>query len=184
MCLGEKEAAKRQLVTECHEWLCAHNGVDRTLAILTQNYSRDMAAEAWPNLRNDVSKYVLSGATGQKMDERHTSGDKITLRESHQLRYVLFFIDTFTRYVELFPTKNVTAEEATGALWLHRCRFGTLIEITTDCGSQFLNATLEGYATLSGVRHLLPYHTQRRKIGSSRERMKSQPPHLEHFIIP
>jgi len=151
---------------------------------ITQNYSRDMAAEAWPNLRNDVSKYVLSGATGQKMDERHTSGDKITLRESHQLRYVLFFIDTFTRYVELFPTKNVTAEEATGALWLHRCRFGTLIEITTDCGSQFLNATLEGYATLSGVRHLLPYHTQRRKIGSSRERMKSQPSYLEHFIIP
>ena len=75
-CLGEKEAAKRQLVTECHEWLCAHNGVDRTLAILTQNYSRDMAAEAWPNMRNDV----LSGATDQKMDERHISGDNITLR--------------------------------------------------------------------------------------------------------
>ena len=158
MCLGEKEAAKRQLVTECHEWLCAHNGVDRTLAILMQNYSRDMAAEeAWPNLRNDVKEYVLSGATGQKIDERHISGDKITLRESHQLRYVLVFIDTFTRYVELFPTKNVTAEEATGALWLHTCRFGTLLEITTDCGSQFMNATLEGLSLIHISEPTRPY---------------------------
>ena len=40
-------ATQRQLITE---WLCAHNGVDRTLAILTQNHPRDTAAEAWTNL--------------------------------------------------------------------------------------------------------------------------------------
>ena len=80
--------AKRQLITECHERLCAHNGVDRTLAILTQNYSRDMAAKAWQNLRNDVREYLISGVTGQKMDKRHKSvkilsvqGDNITLRD-------------------------------------------------------------------------------------------------------
>jgi len=60
-----------QLITEFHEWLCAHNGVDRTLAILTQKHPRDTEAEAWPNLRHDVREYVLSCATCQKMDNRH-----------------------------------------------------------------------------------------------------------------
>ena len=75
------------------------------------------------------------------------------LENSHQFRYILVIIDTFTRYVEFFPTKNVTVEEATDALWQQSYRFGTPLKIMTDCGSQFMNATLEGYATLSGVRH-------------------------------
>ena len=31
-------ATQRQLITECREGLCAHNGVDRTLALLTQKH--------------------------------------------------------------------------------------------------------------------------------------------------
>ena len=49
MVLGCTET-QRQLITECHEWLCAHNGVDRKLAILTQRHLRDTEADAWPNL--------------------------------------------------------------------------------------------------------------------------------------
>ena len=49
MVLGCTET-QRQLITECHEWLCAHNGVDRTLAILTQRHPRDTEADAWPIL--------------------------------------------------------------------------------------------------------------------------------------
>ena len=69
--------------------------------------------------------------------------------------------------MELFPTKNVTAEEAKDALLKQKCRFGTLLEITTDCGSQFMNATLEGYATLSG--DTIPYAKEENGIV---ERMK------------
>ena len=47
-------APQRQLIKECHEWLCAHNGVDRTLAILMQYHPSDTAAGAWPTLRHDV----------------------------------------------------------------------------------------------------------------------------------
>ena len=64
-------APQRQLIKECHEWLCAHNGVDRTLAILTQYHPSDTAAVAWPTLRHDVREYILSCATCQKMATRH-----------------------------------------------------------------------------------------------------------------
>ena len=45
-------------------------------------------------------------------------------------------------------------------------RFGTPLEIMTDCGSQFMNATLEGYATLTGVRHhsTIPYSKEENGI--------------------
>jgi len=33
-------AAQRQLIGDCHEWLCAHNGVDYTLTILAQYQPR------------------------------------------------------------------------------------------------------------------------------------------------
>ena len=39
------------------------------------------------------------------------------------LKYIIVIIDTFTRYVELFPKQEVTAIAAADALWRHTCRF-------------------------------------------------------------
>ena len=65
-----------------------------------------------------------------------------------QFKFILVVIDTFTRYVELYSTKDVTTKADT--LWSHSCRFGTPLEIMTDYGSQFMNMTL---AALSCVKH-------------------------------
>jgi len=56
-----------------HEWLCARNGVDRTLALMTQRHPEEMSARLWPQLRHDVRKYIQSCATCQKMEVRHKS---------------------------------------------------------------------------------------------------------------
>ena len=75
-----------------------------------------------------ASRFIVS--TLQPM--RRIALDTIEpLEISHQFRYILVIIDTFTRYKELFPTKNVTAEEMTHELWRHSCRFGTPLEIMT-----------------------------------------------------
>ena len=37
-----------------------------------------------------------------------------------QFRYIFVIIDTFTRYVELFPTKDVSADAATHAASDHQ----------------------------------------------------------------
>ena len=120
-------------------------------------------------LRHDVREYVMSCPTCQKMDTRHKAirASRFVLSTlqpmqriaigpldiAKQFRFILVIIDIFTRYVELFPTEDVSAEAATDALWRHSCRFGTPLEIMTDYGSQFINKTLEGFATLSGIRH-------------------------------
>ena len=38
---------------------------------------------------------------------------------SKDFRCIIFIIDTFTRYIELFPAYNVTAAAVTDALWRH-----------------------------------------------------------------
>ena len=51
---------------------------------------------------------------------------------SKDFRYIIVIIDTFIRYVELFPALDVTAAAATDTLWRYFCRFGTPLEIVTD----------------------------------------------------
>ena len=57
-------------------------------------------------------------------------------------KYIIVIIDTFTRYVELFPKQEVSAIAAADALWRHTCRFTAPLEIVTDFGSQFMNQVL------------------------------------------
>jgi hypothetical protein len=61
------------------------------------------------------------------------------LPESMICKFIIVLIDTFTRYVELFPSQMVSATSATDALWKHFCRFTTPLEIMTDQGPQFMN---------------------------------------------
>ena len=58
-------------------------------------------------------------------------------------------VDAFSRLVEKEMSYDVTTAAATDVLWRHFCRF----EIVTDQGSQFVNQTLQSFATLTGVRH-------------------------------
>ena len=66
---------------------------------------------------------------------QHISLDMVgPLPIAKQFKFILVIIYTFTRYVELYSTKDVTAGTATHA-------FGTPLEIMTDYGSQFINKT-------------------------------------------
>jgi transposase InsO family protein len=81
-------------------------------------------------------------------------------------KFIIVLIDTFTRFVELFPSQTVSATSAANALWRHICRFCTPIEIMTDRGSQFMNQTLTHLTTISGIRHHLsiPYSKEENGI--------------------
>jgi hypothetical protein len=63
--------AQRALIKTNHEWLHAHSGVDRTLALLTQRHPEETSKDNWPHLRRDVRDYIRSCPTCQKMDTRH-----------------------------------------------------------------------------------------------------------------
>jgi hypothetical protein len=122
---------QREIIKHHHEWLCDHNGVDRTLALMTQRYPEETSTAQWPQLRHDVREYIQSCATCQKMEVRHKSIQASnfvlsTLKPMQRIaldmdmdmdistdfRYIIVVIDTFTRYVELFPANDVTAAAA------------------------------------------------------------------------
>ena len=63
-----------------------------------------------------VSHFVLSTLKPMQRIPLETIGH---MEISKDFKYILVIIDTFTRYVELFPTKDVTAVAATDALWRH-----------------------------------------------------------------
>jgi hypothetical protein len=71
------------------------------------------------------------------------------LAEVMTFKFIIVFIDTFTRYVELFLSNTVCAISAGNALWKHICRFCTPLEILTDQGTQFMNQTLTHLASVS-----------------------------------
>jgi hypothetical protein len=82
------------------------------------------------------------------------------------LKYIIVLIDTFSRYIELFPSNDVSADSAASALWKHTVRFGSPHEIITDMGSQFINSTLDKFAKIANFTHLktIPYSKEENGI--------------------
>jgi hypothetical protein len=52
---------------------------------------------------------------------------------------VLVLIDAFSRWVELHPTKGVTADETAKCIFQHLGRFGAPVRNLTDRGTAFHN---------------------------------------------
>ena len=176
---------QRQLIERFHCYLYAHHGVERTIALMTQHAPTETSATNWPKLRYHVRCYIQSCPTCQKMDATHKAirASRFTLSslrpmeriaidtigpvpEDLGFRYIIVIIDTFSRYVELFPKQEVTAIAAADALWQHTCRFTTPLEIVTDFGSQFVNQLLHHFHLESGSHHhtTIPYSKEENGI--------------------
>ena len=59
-------------------------------------------------------------------------------------------ICAFSRWIEPFPTKTITAEETARCIYQHFGRWGTADRIRTDNGPAFANDFLKGVANLLG----------------------------------
>ena len=78
-------------------------------------------------------------------------------------RYVVTFIDRFTRWVEAEPLSGISAEEVAGAFintWISR--FGVPLEVVTDRGRQFESALFKSLSSTLGFSKLrtTAYHPQ------------------------
>jgi transposase InsO family protein len=80
--------------------------------------------------------------------------------------HVLVVIDNFTRWIELYPTRGVTAVEAARVLLDHSGRYGIASEWVSDRGTQFANEVIEALSTLLGSEHCftLPHSKEENAI--------------------
>ena len=98
-------------------------------------------------------------------------------------KYIIAIIDTFTRYVELYPKQKVTAIAAADALWPHTCRFTAPLEIVTDFGLQFMNQLLTHFNAESGIKHHTTIPKAKEEIGIVERANKDVNRHIRNVLF-
>jgi hypothetical protein len=74
-------------------------------------------------------------------------------------KYILVLIDCMSRYVELFPTRTVSAEECAEKLLEFYGRNGAPEELLSDNNKEFVNKIVDTFLKYTGTRpaHSIPY---------------------------
>jgi len=77
-------------------------------------------------------------------------------------RYMVVIVDSFTRYTEIFPVKDTTAETIVQCLLRIYSRYGSPTTIRCDGGPQFRSDLIKQFHSLTQVKMLqvIPYHPQ------------------------
>ena len=152
-------------LSQCHNSIIGHGGVDRTIANL-QQLSLD-----WPTMKQDVKLYIQTCPVCQKLNTSKTTSRAYPFSTSSSKpmsilnidfvgpfptkEYILVIIDTHSRWIELFQCPDASSESAAHALLAHFGRYGCPQQIRSDRGSHFVNATIQHFLRFVKVPHQL-----------------------------
>ena len=161
-----------KLISSVHNSTVGHHGVDRTIAKLTaQNLE-------WKGIRDHVRKFIdncpcqkmnnnriaihthpFTLSNHRPMEVLHIDTLSMGIANDNDESYLLVLIDSCSRWIELFPIRDLTAEVAAKKLLEHIARFGHPSQILSDNGPQFVNKLLEELFILTGIdkRNTTPY---------------------------
>ncbi|GFY14737.1 transposon Tf2-9 polyprotein [Trichonephila clavipes] len=149
----------------------SHPGIRQSVHLMKQRF-------VWPSISSDVAKSPLSSfhEPSQRFDHVHL--DLIgPLPPSNGYTYCLTMIDSFSKWPEAQPLKDITAE-AVAEAFFSSCvsRFGTPAILTTDRGRQFESSLFKALSKLLGVQkcRTTGYHPQANgMIEESHRQLKS-----------
>jgi hypothetical protein len=156
---------RNRTIAGAHNARVGHHGIDKTMKKLIR------AKSIWPGMQRDVIDFIEKCPLCQKMKPlkvpivttpfttaAYSLNQKIMidtigpLPESDEgYRFIMVVIDCFSRYVELYALKEVTALATARKLLEHFARNGTPGIIQTDQGTQFVNELINELVLLLGT---------------------------------
>jgi hypothetical protein len=168
------------IISMCHNSMVGHLGVAKTTAALRER------GFTWPCMQENVQQFVAACPTCQRTDQRRSRvvcdvlphGGELGTNAPFELvamdtvgpycdpnnrndnyKYILVFVDHFTKFVHLEPIVTLTAPEAAGALLKFVCLFGIPEAFKADNGTQFANCIMRNLATQLGFKwqNAIPY---------------------------
>ena len=189
-------AKVHELISQFHNPLVGHMGEDRTVKSISD------AGHKWRGLRRDVKLFIQQCPLCQKLSQVkpvvvaqpiHIGGefrpmsrlcvDSLDVVETTDgYKYTLAVMDSFTRWIELYPLKSLDASEAAECLidWFGRYGFAT--ELLSDNGPQFVNELIGAVLKLVGTKHVLTLAYSKEENGRIERANKEILRHLRQFI--
>jgi hypothetical protein len=169
----EPDEAQMKIITAFHGTNPGHFGVNKVMEKLRSHNHH------WPFMRSHVKHFISTCPVCQKLSmikQQVCTSKYITStlspmrrlcidamgpfpKSSNGDQYIIVVIDSFTRFVELYPAKDTTALEAARVLIIHFGRYGFAAELLSNNGTQFVNEIIASLTALLGVEHSLinPY---------------------------
>jgi transposase InsO family protein len=163
-----------------HNSIAGHFGVEKTMSRLRELNVKE------PHMRSMVRTLIrqcthcqLAGLQRDttKADLFHTSTTHPMARlnvdtigpfkkDDKGNEYILVIIDTFTRWVELFPIQSTHGKDAAFCIYDHIARFGIPNQFLSDNGSQFMNDMVQTLIAMMGIESLttIPYSKEENAI--------------------
>jgi transposase InsO family protein len=156
---------KYKILGQVHNTNVGHHGLDRMIHKLRSR------GQEWKEMRDHVRKFIDNCPCCQKMNNLrvsikthpfhlsttrpmqviHMDTLSMGITNDNGDSYLLVLIDACSRWLELYPIPDLTAEIAAMKLFEHFGRFGIPGQILSDNGSQFQNKLHDELHTLIGV---------------------------------
>lgn len=185
------EHERQMILAEHHDAPAAgHYGVEGTIQRISQRYY-------WPGMRRYITDYVKSCAACQRYKADNMKPAGLLQTPVMQQRFEVIAVDYFgplptspegmnwifivedtaTRWVELFPLMDATAERCAKTLLNEVIlRYGTPRRLISDNGTQFVSAIMQHLTFCMGIKQSLTpvYHPAANPVERKNRDLKTQ----------
>ena len=164
-----------KIISRCHNSVVGHHGIQRTYTKIAEYLKTEKKEEPWSHMREYIRVFIKKCPCCQKMSRLkvpiHTNPfttatyspmQRIAIDgigplppDENGNQHLLVFIDCFSRYVCLYPVKDVTAKSAAKALLKFVGHFGVPPQFITDNAPTFVNEMIKEFMDSIGTDHVL-----------------------------
>jgi transposase InsO family protein len=180
-----------------HNCIVSHGGVKSTIALLKKHGHR------WHDMRKHVEAFIKRCPVCQKtsVTKSHAQIEPFTLAsyevmdriamdtmvnlpmDKEGYKHLIVIVDAFSRWVELYKVKDLTAEPAVKALTEWVGRFGVPSAIVSDNGTQFVNEAVTGLLETLNIEHLRINAYSHEENGMVERANKEVKRHLRNIVF-